>query len=84
MKECPKCHKFYDAEYSFCNICGVKLQNKNNVKEYASKNKNIIVAVVIVCLVAILGIGITLSEPKKMQETKQAIEDYKYEKAVQE
>ncbi len=84
MKECPKCHKVYNDEYSFCNICGIGLQNKNDIKEYANKNKNMILAVLIVGIVAILGIGITLSEQKKMQDTKQAIEDYKYEKAVQE
>lgn len=84
MKECPKCYKKYNDEYSFCNSCGVELQNKVNVKDYTNKNMNVIMAVVVVGLVAILGLGITLSEQKKMQDTKQAIEDYKYEKIVQE
>lgn len=82
MKECFKCHKLYNDEYSFCNICGACLQSKSDVKKY--ENKSVILAVLIVGIVVILGIGIALSEQKKVQDTKQAIENYKYEKAVQE
>ena len=84
MKVCPKCHKLYNNEYLFCNLCGVGLRNKRDIRGYASKNRTMISAIIIVGIVAVSGIGITLSEQKKMQDTKQAIEDYKYEKAVQE
>ena len=65
MKECFKCHKLYNDEYSFCNICGACLQSKSDVKKY--ENKSVILAVLIVGIVVIL-----------------AIENYKYEKVVQE
>ena len=48
------------------------------------EKRDIFIGIIIVVAVAIIGIGITISEQKKMSDAKQAIEDYKYEKAVQE
>ena len=91
MKSCPKCNRQYTDEYSFCNVCGHELVvgdecNKvtREVNKNISKNRNQIFAIVIVALIAVIGIGVTLSEQKKMKDTKQAIEDYKHEKALQE
>ena len=86
MKKCPKCNKIYDDDYSFCNICGGTLQNDDttNLKKKLMERRDIIIGIVVVCLVASIGIGITVSEQRKMKETRQEIEDYKYEKAVRE
>lgn len=84
MKECQKCKKIYIDDFSFCNVCGEKLVDANQIKQIARKKHNIVIAVVIIAVVAVVGIGITVSEQKKMNDTKQAIEDYKYQKEVQE
>lgn len=78
MKICPKCNRTYAEEFSFCNTCGCNLEMPKK------SNKNTTIAIVIVAIVAVLGIGITVSEQKKMKETRQEIEDYKYNKALQE
>lgn len=86
MKKCPKCNKSYNDEFSFCNSCGEKLIDNNAtvIKNTLVGKRNIIIGIAVVIVVAVIGIGITISEQKKMSDTKQAIEDYKYEKAVQE
>lgn len=77
MKKCRKCKKKYNDEVDFCIYCGKRLSKGSN---------NVIVAVVIVIIIiiAMLGIGISLLEQKKIHDTKQAIEDYKYQKMVKE
>ena len=86
MKICTKCKKIYNEEFSYCNVCGEKLidDNTTRMKNLIQEKRNVIIGIGVVLLIAILGIGITISEQKKMNDTKQAIEDYKYEKAVQE
>jgi len=86
MKKCPKCNKLYNDDFSFCNTCGEKLLDDNAtiIKNMVIEKRDIFIGIIIVVAVAIIGIGITISEQKKMSDAKQAIEDYKYEKAVQE
>ena len=78
MKKCSKCQKEYNDNFAYCSLCGTKLQN-DNATSVAYNNKNIIVAAIIVVIIAILGLGITMSEQKKMADTRQEMEDYRYE-----
>ena len=86
MKICTKCKKIYNEEFSYCNVCGEILidDNTTRMKNLIQEKRNVIIGIGVVLLVAILGIGITISEQKKMNDIKQAKEDYKYEKKVQE
>lgn len=86
MKMCPKCNQSYNDNFSYCNICGGKLtvDNVKRIKNIVTEKRNITIGVIIVILIAVFGIGITISEQHKMKDAKQAIEDYKYEKALQE
>lgn len=84
MKVCRNCRKWYDDECTFCNACGMKLGNQIDIKKLVIKHKNLLIAATVVFVVAILGIGFTLSEQKKIHDTKQAMDDYKMEKAMEE
>lgn len=81
MKICPRCKKTYADEFSFCNTCGCGLEQP---KVPITKNKNMMVAIIIVALVAIVGIGFAITEQKKISDTRKEIEDYKYNKALEE
>jgi hypothetical protein len=62
---CPKCHKNNDEDASFCENCGTKLKTltddadtKKPLKKESIKNSTKIL--IIVCVVLIIGVGITV------------------------
>lgn len=81
MKVCPKCKKTYVDDFGFCNTCGCSLELQ---KVPITKNKNILTAIIIVAIVAIIGIGLVVLEQKKINDTRKEIEDYKYNKVLEE
>ena len=80
MKICPNCKKVYTDDYSFCNTCGCTLI----LQKKTSSSKQVILAIILVSIIAIVGIGLAISEQKELNKTKSEIEDYKYKKAVDE
>ena len=81
MKICPKCKKVYADNFSFCSICGCSLEPQ---KTAAIRSKKLFISIIIVAFVAVIGIGLTITEQKKINDTRKEIEDYKYNKALEE
>ncbi len=78
MKICPKCKKSFSDEYSFCNNCGCGLVERSKI------DSRMLIAIGGLVLVAILTIGVSVSEKGKIEKNKRDIENYKYKKAVEE
>ncbi len=78
MKICPRCKKSFSDEYSFCNNCGCSLD------QVPKPDHKMIVAIGIVALIAIVVLGGAVSEKRKVAENRKEIENYKYNKAVEE
>lgn len=81
MKICPKCKKTYTDDFAFCNNCGCSLEQQ---KIPITQNKNMLLAIIIVAIVAVVGIGFAITEQKKLSDTRKEIEDYKYNKVLEE
>lgn len=81
MKICPKCKKTYTDDFSFCNICGCNL---NQYKSSNVSNKSVLLTLIIIAIVVVVGGVFVISEQIRMGNTRQAIEDYKDNKALQE
>lgn len=78
MKKCPKCKKIYSNDATFCSICGCQLELQE------SQNKKIIITCLLAALVVFLGIGISVSDLNTIRNKKNEIDNYKYNKAMQE
>ena len=80
MKVCPNCKNTSSDDLSFCSICG------NRLKQQKTPIKNIYMSIAIsaIVIIVIIGIGFTISEQKKISDTKKEIKDYKYHKALEE
>jgi hypothetical protein len=81
MKICPKCKKTYADDFAFCNVCGCRLEQQ---KTPITKNRNMMIAIIIVAIVAVIGVGFAISEQKKISDTRKEIENYKYNKTLEE
>lgn len=81
MKKCLICNKEYRDDFNYCSKCGTKLHDdaKRN-----PKNKGVIVTIIAVVIVFAIIIGFALSNEMSIINTKQSIEDNKYQKALQE
>lgn len=81
MKVCPKCKKLFSDDFSFCDTCGFGLVERR--KGFAW-NKGTILALVVVVIVAAIGIGLAVSQQMAINDNKREIEQYKYNKELQE
>ena len=81
MKICPKCKKKYTDDYEYCNLCGCRLEQQ---KIPFTQNRNVMIALIIVTIVAIIGVGIGFVEQRKISTTRKEIERYKYNKSMEE
>lgn len=80
MKICPKCKKKYVDDFSFCNYCGCELDYQ---KIPYAINRNIVLAIIIVAVVAIGGIGFAILGMKNISDIRKDIVDSKYNKALE-
>lgn len=76
MGQCKKCGNELNDNQKFCNNCGEKNENyieeiasveseaKNNVTESKEKNKNVIIASVVIAIIAIIVIIVVIVIPK--------------------
>mgnify|MGYP006934530153 FL=1 len=78
MKECKKCSKQYDDSFVFCPDCGKKLSPA--APKVSWRN-----ALLIVCIAAaLLIVGGSVHELSQVKSQKDAIEQSKYDRALQE
>lgn len=78
MKECKKCSKQYDDSFVFCPDCGERLSP--SAPKISKRN-----ALLIVCIAATLLIaGGSAHELSQVKSQKDAIEQSKYDRALQE
>lgn len=78
MKECKKCSKQYDDSFVFCPDCGERLSP--SAPKISKRN-----ALLIVCIAATLLIaGGSVHELSQVKSQKDAIEQSKYDRALQE
>ena len=78
MKECKKCSKQYDDSFVFCPDCGERLSP--SAPKISKRN-----ALLIVCIAAaLLIIGGSVHELSQVKSQKDAIEQSKYDRALQE
>ena len=78
MKECKKCSKQYDNSFVFCPDCGEKLSPAT--PKISKRN-----ALLIVCIAAaLLIVGGSVHELSQVKSQKDAIEQSKYDRALQE
>lgn len=81
MKICPKCKRTYQDEYQFCTVCGCNLENKKTHKWH--NKRNMLIGMIVVSI-AIVCTGFTISEQKKISDTRKMVENRKNEKALEE